>query len=286
MVASRKHRVVAIAVLAVLTAGSGGLIRGCAAADRSASATAVASALPVGTLAADSDPTPAAQSRSVRPVAPTKVLPGVRYTFDAEADGALPDVGGTLPLRIRESGGSVSTVAGRSGQALRFPEVCHQGDESACPRAILESGPAAFLNPGGQPIRFGASVLMRPDQTSKGANVLQKGYSVNASEYKLQVDGEAGRPSCVLVGTGSPQIHLAVAPLTVADGRWHTIDCIRISGFLAIAVDSVERGRVAVPDRLSVTNDHPLRIGGKGLSPNNDQFHGAIDDAYVLVGAA
>jgi hypothetical protein len=31
-------------------------------------------------------------------------------------------------------------------------------------------------------------------------------------------------------------------------------------------------------------NDDPLRIGGKGTSANNDQFHGALDDIFVSIG--
>jgi hypothetical protein len=53
---------------------------------------------------------------------------------------------------------------------------------------------------------------------------VQKGYAAGpGGEWKLQVDGYAGRPSCVLVGAGSPVIHLAVAGRSVADGRWHRL---------------------------------------------------------------
>jgi hypothetical protein len=33
-------------------------------------------------------------------------------------------------------------------------------------------------------------------------------------------------------------------------------------------------------------NDFPLRIGGKGKNPDNDQFAGAIDEVYVAIDAS
>ena len=33
-----------------------------------------------------------------------------------------------------------------------------------------------------------------------------------------------------------------------------------------------------------VSNDMPLRIGGKSVLRGNDQFNGAIDDVYVALG--
>jgi hypothetical protein len=41
------------------------------------------------------------------------------------------------------------------------------------------------------------------------------------------------------------------------------------------------RGTVAVPVGLTVDNTAPLTLGGKDLSDDNDQFHGALDDAWI-----
>jgi hypothetical protein len=135
-------------------------------------------------------------------------------------------------------------------------------------------------------LRFGAVVRIAPNETSKGENVLQKGYSTGGSQFKLQVDGAAGRPSCVLVGTASPRIYLAQSSVSVADGQWHAVDCVRVGGSLTLSVDGVVRGSVSLPTALSVSNDQPLRIGGKGNSPNNDQFVGSLDDVYVSLNGA
>jgi hypothetical protein len=209
----------------------------------------------------------------------------VRYTFDGGITGQVLDGGGRLPLRVRKAGGELSTVPHAGGLAVRFPEPCeHYGAES-CARAILQSGPADFLNPGQSAFTYGASVLVAPDETSKGANVIQKGFSVGDSQFKLQVDGVAGHPSCVIVGTSGPTIYVALASLTVADGRWHRVECSRSDALLTVAVDGQLKGRSAIPSSLSIANADPLCIGGKGTSANNDQFVGAIDDVFVTKAA-
>jgi hypothetical protein len=204
----------------------------------------------------------------------------VRYTFDT----GLADVNGLLPLRMVSRGGRVTMMDRAGGKAVRFPPPCERYGADDCARVVLESGPAPFLNPGTGPVSFGATVLMSPKETTKGANVLQKGYSVGRSQFKLQVDGHAGRPSCVLVGVGSSRIFAVIADRTVADGQWHRVGCVRSGASLTVTIDDVLAGSVSLPTTLSVHNDDSLRIGGKGNSPNNDQFTGAVDDVYVIAG--
>lgn len=238
---------------------------------------------PVPSVAATPSPTVEATPPSA--AASTAASAAIRYTFDGGITGPVFDGSGRLPLRIRTAGGSLSTVPHAGGLAVRFPEPCeHYGAES-CARAILQSGPADFLNPGQGAFTYGASVLVESDETSKGANVLQKGFSVGDSQFKLQVDGAAGRPSCVIVGTAGPDIYVALASLTVADGRWHRVVCSRRDSLLTVSVDGQVKGRSVIPSSLSMVNADPLCIGGKGTSANNDQFVGAIDDVFVTTAA-
>ncbi|UWP82823.1 LamG domain-containing protein [Dactylosporangium fulvum] len=206
----------------------------------------------------------------------------LRYSFDGGLSAPIVDAGGRLPLKVRKvAGGELSAVPHAGGLAVRFPPRCdHYGAES-CARAILQSGPADFLNPGQADFSYGASVLVKSSETSKGANVMQKGFSVGDSQFKLQVDGVAGRPSCVVVGTGRSTIYVALASRSVADGRWHRIECSRSSALLTVAVDGAVVGQAAIPPSLSIVNTGPLCIGGKGTSANNDQFVGVIDDVFV-----
>jgi hypothetical protein len=210
----------------------------------------------------------------------------VRYDFDAGLAGAVYDERRRVPLRASEAaGGTLSTERHGSGLAVRFPQVCPVYGDDSCPRAILESWPMPILNPGTADLRFGAAMLIAADETTKGGNVLQKGYSVGGSQFKLQVDGYAGKPTCVLVGSGDPTIHVVASSVTVANGQWHVVECLRAGETFTIAVDGRITGRHNVPTQLSIVNGDPLRIGGKGTSANNDQFHGALDDAYVAIGA-
>ncbi|WP_432983366.1 LamG-like jellyroll fold domain-containing protein [Dactylosporangium sp. CA-233914] len=206
----------------------------------------------------------------------------VRYTFDNGLSEPIGDAGGRLGLRSRRAeGGELSAVPHDGGLAVRFPPRCEHYGAQSCARAILQSGRAGFLNPGRGSITYGASVLVQPNETSKGANVVQKGFSVGDSQFKLQVDGVAGQPSCVIVGTSSATIFVAMASRSVADGRWHRLACSRGNALLTVAVDGVEAGRTAIPSSLSIANDDPICIGGKGTSANNDQFVGIIDDVFV-----
>jgi hypothetical protein len=206
------------------------------------------------------------------------------YTFDTvNPDGRFPDVsgGGHTLKALSANGGSVRLRTHGTGNAVAFPDLC---SGSTCPRLVLQAADSADLNPGDGPIRFGASVLLGDDETTDGQNVLQKGYSTSGSQYKLQVDKLPGRPSCAMTGRNSSTIHLARSSVTVADGRWHAVECRRAGTSLAILVDGIVRGSVSVPAGLSVVNASPLSLGGKGSADNNDQFRGVLDDAWISIG--
>jgi hypothetical protein len=205
-----------------------------------------------------------------------------RYGFDGGRAALVPDDTGhghTMRL-VSRNGGTVTRVTHGPGFGMQFPRRCSGG---ACPKAILQSPHSADLNPGARSIAFGAAVRLARSQTTSGQNVLQKGYSASGSQYKLQIDGSAGRPSCVLVGTRT-SIKLVRSSVSVADGVWHAVYCVRVGTVFRIVVDGVVRGTIRVPSGLSVANSRPLSIGGKGVYSDNDQFHGALDDVWVKIG--
>jgi hypothetical protein len=214
---------------------------------------------------------------------PSRTAPvAVRYGFDQGIGDSVHSLEGQLSLRARvAAGGALTTTPHGTGLAVRFPKPCAKYGRQSCQRAILQSGPAGILNPGSAPFRYGASVLMTPSETSKGANVVQKGFSVRDAQFKLQVDGHEGRPSCVLVGAGSSTIYVALSSTTVANSQWHHIECTRGNVSLTISIDGKSYGQTGVPPSLSIANKDPLCIGGKGTSANNDQFAGAVDDVFV-----
>lgn len=205
----------------------------------------------------------------------------VRYGFDSGPAAAVTDAGGGNTLRpLGAGGGAVAFPRRGDGYAAKFPGRC-DGAPDTCPRAILESAGTEQLNPGTRPIRFGAAVLMRPDDTGPGANVLQKGFSKGGgTQFKLQVDGAAGKPSCVLAD--DRKIYRLTGAVSVADGQWHTVTCTRAGDRMSINIDGVAISR-SVPAALSIHNTAPLRIGGKSVAPGNDQFAGQLDDVFVTL---
>jgi len=214
--------------------------------------------------------------------APASTAPSFVVRFDFDGANPLADITGhghgLSP--VSRHGGAYTAVRHNRGGALEFPPPCH---EEPCPRIALRAPTTDDLNPGNRPIRYGASVRLAADQTTKGENVLQKGYSAEGSQYKLQIDGKAGDPSCVLVGERK-RIHLAKSDVSVADGRWHTLQCRRDGPRLVILVDGVRRGKATVPAGLSIRNQIPLSVGGKGSFTDNDQFQGTLDDVWLQIG--
>ena len=235
---------------------------------------------------------PAAPKHHHRPAALTAVTPAAatgsaaviaRYGFNGRRSGSITDESGhghTLRI-VTAHGGAVRPVVHGHGSALAFPAECAG---PGCPHVALQSPSSADLNPGTRNLAFGADVLLPVGQTSKGENILQKGYSVTSSQWKLQVDGMAGRPSCVLVDDKRPRIRIAYSSISISDGHWHALQCRRVGTTLAVFVDGVDRGHIAVPATLSVSNQRPLSIGAKGAFPDNDQFNGALDNVWVQIG--
>ncbi|WP_312034333.1 LamG-like jellyroll fold domain-containing protein [Actinoplanes sp. TBRC 11911] len=206
------------------------------------------------------------------------------YNFDTTiADGTFDDGSGHghLLRTVSRNGGAIKLVTKGSGQALAFPPKC---TGRGCPRLVLQAVDTPDLNPGKRPLRYGAGVLLSPAETSSGENVLQKGYSTGGGQYKLQVDGVSGKPSCGMSDVSEKSLYVVRSRTSIADGTWHAVECRRTGATLAIVVDDKLQASTAIPETLSVDTPQPFSIGGKGTGENNDQFHGALDDVWIHVG--
>jgi Concanavalin A-like lectin/glucanases superfamily len=245
---------------------------------RSRLCAAVAAVLTLGVLTV---PASAARQLPTAAAATSSALVA-RYNFDGRAGAVLDASGNGHTMRLISSrGGKLRVVRHGSGNAMQFPAPC---SGAKCPHAVLQSPHTADLNPGRRPILFGATVRLPAGQTTKGQNVVQKGYSIKGSQYKLQIDGMMGRPSCVLVDTAKRGIRMVRSAISVADGRWHAIQCRRVGSTFAVLIDGAVRGVAQIPAALTVANKAPLSIGGKGAYRDNDQFQGALDDVWVQIG--
>jgi Concanavalin A-like lectin/glucanases superfamily len=206
------------------------------------------------------------------------------YNFDSTvADGTFDDGSGNGHLlRSRAvNGGEVRTLRHGNGQGIGFPPACANSD---CARVVLQATDVPDLNPGARDLRYGAAVLLSPAETAAGENIMQKGYSTAGGQYKLQVDGASGKPSCVLSDKNNPAIHVAKSRTSIADSTWHTLECRRTGTTLTVLVDDLASGTATVPADLAIVTPQPLSLGGKGTGVDNDQFHGGLDDVWISVG--
>ena len=206
------------------------------------------------------------------------------YNFDSTiADGTFDDGSGHghLLRAVVRNGGRIVMSPHGTGQALTFPPKC---TGTACPRLVLQAADTPDLNPGAGPLSYGAGVLLSAAETSSGENILQKGYSTGGGQYKLQVDGVSGRPSCGMSDKAATTLYLARSRTSIADGKWHSVECRRTGPTLAVYVDDQMQSSIAIPATLSVASSRPFSLGGKGAGADNDQFHGSLDDVWIRVG--
>lgn len=210
------------------------------------------------------------------------------------------DAGETLAAGTRvvdTSGvGNHGTVRTRSGGALRlaqrtstsraaaFPATCTR---TLCPKAVVEVPDSAALDPGLQPFSFGVSVRLQATQTSRGSNLVQKGlWGDPAGQWKLQVDGYHGRPSCVVSGAvdGTYRRVTVVSSRSVADASWHRVACRRTASAVEVLIDGVVTGRAAMRPVL-LSSRAAVLVGGKNYNrEDNDQYFGSLDDVFVRRG--
>jgi len=228
-------------------------------------------------------PVLAAPAAAAAPVVPAPVVVA-RYSFDTTVAGRIPDLSGRgTPLTIRTAaGGALRYVTVGANRYVGLPVRC--ATTGACPRALLEGTDDPDLDPGTQTFRWGASINIGKAQLAGSSNIMQKGVANTESQWKMQVGATHGRAQCVAAGRGSAKPYLVRSSVAVADGTWHKLQCVRSGAALAIYVDGVARGSVAVPATMSLSNDKPLRIGGPNFNTSSDMYHGYLDDVYASLG--
>ncbi|MGH9181526.1 MAG: protein kinase domain-containing protein, partial [Acidimicrobiales bacterium] len=204
---------------------------------------------------------------------------GNRFVVDA-AGTRIGYVTGPVP-------GQLSLITHGAGKAIKFPDPCPAAPGSTCPRVVVDIASEATLNPGTRDFEFGASVLVQPGEVGPGSNVVQKGFSVGVApdpnQWKIEISGPDGQPRCVVVAKGTGTAYPVRAAVTVADGGWHTIDCVKTATSLSILVDGRNQGVIVLPAGVAIDNTNPVRLGGMGTGQNNDQYFGSLDDVYLAL---
>jgi len=209
------------------------------------------------------------------------------FDDDVTADGTegFEDAAGGLSvgLVVAANGGEVEQVPGAdgSGSAVAFPARCTAA--TGCPRALVEVMQDPSLDPGSHDFEYGATVWLAADQTTSGSNIVQMGrFGTDGGQWKLQVDSDEGQPSCVVRGDGPGAEPVVVrSKVSISDSEWHRVSCRRDDDGLTIDVDGETQEKDA---RIgSVTSEWPIRVGAPGVGEGDDQFHGEVDDVYLLI---
>lgn len=193
-----------------------------------------------------------------------------------DANGA-PHVGTV----VTANGAEVASVEGQEGRgrALALPPRCDAA--TGCPRVMVEVAADPSLDPEDADFSFGASVRLAADQTAVGSNLVQKGrFGTTGGQWKLQVDGDEGQPTCV-VRSGQDVVTVR-ASVPIADDRWHLVVCRRDSDEVSIEVDGSVVGSQSAATG-SVSSAWPIRVGSPGVGDGDDQFHGVIDDVFLEI---
>jgi Concanavalin A-like lectin/glucanases superfamily len=163
---------------------------------------------------------------------------------------------------------------------VAFPSKC--APTTGCPRAMLEVMPGPSVDPGEAPFAYGASVWLSEYEATSGSNILQKGrFGTTGGQWKLQVDGLDGHPSCVI--RSGPDVVVVKSKVPIADSEWHRVSCRRDADEISIDVDGTVDRAPGVSG--SVTNQLPITIGSPGVGDHDDQFHGRIDDVFLEIGS-
>jgi hypothetical protein len=210
------------------------------------------------------------------------------YTFDAGpvAGRVAENSGRGLPLTVRSSnaGAIQFSPPAKTGRYVTFPPPCPAATAATCPKVLLEAANDADLNPDTRPFRWGASIMVQTAQITDSSNVMQKGATTADSQWKLQIGAKAGKAQCVVVGKGLATPYIVRSSISVADGKWHKLLCLRSGVALTVSVDGVNRGQAVIPATLSISNTRPMRIGGPNFSATGDMFHGSLDSVYAMLG--
>jgi hypothetical protein len=147
----------------------------------------------------------------------------------------------------------------------------------------------ASLDPGTKNVTLGATVrIANVNMLDDSYDIVRKGVTTTSGGYwKMEVkraaDPTVGNLNCVfklVKSDGSIVTMTKLAPVDVADGRTHTLRCIRSATKVQAVVDGTAYSRTAPAG--SISNNQPVFVGSK--SPGDDVLQGVLDQVTVSIG--
>jgi hypothetical protein len=202
------------------------------------------------------------------------------FAAQASAAGtvvALWHMDETSGSTMRDSAGSADGTLhnvrlgqrGKSGNAYGF-----NGSSSY---VSVSAAASASLNPGSANITitiYGktTSVPARPD-----FDLIRKGAYGTGPGWKVELQ-PSGQASCGFGGTSGSAEVIGVGP-SIADGRWHKVQCKKTGTAIKMTVDGASFSRSI---RIgSISSGSQLIVGS---SPTIDWYKGLLDEASVAIG--
>lgn len=178
-------------------------------------------------------------------------------------------------------GGHVRTgVPGlKGGHAYQF-------DGSSTSNVKVPDNPS--LDPGSASITLTATVLIKAGPIKDDSyEVVRKGLvTTKGGDWKMEIKrrgSSVGKLHCVFNGilpNGNKALADASSSVNVADGKAHTLKCVKTQGQIKAIVDSkIVTKKVTTG---SITNDQGVIVGSK--VPGDDVMIGTIDQVSVDIG--
>ncbi len=136
------------------------------------------------------------------------------------------------------------------------------------------------LDPAANDITLTASVQVSGESMNDDSyDVVRKGLAGRpGGQYKMEIkraaDPTVGKLNCLY--QGSRGTVNKVARRDIADGEWHTLECIKTSTSVVARVDG-RRGSTKAGSAGSISNPTNVLVGAKTAVPLDDTFDGKMD---------
>jgi hypothetical protein len=164
--------------------------------------------------------------------------------------------------------------------------LAYQFDGSSTSNVQVPDSPT--LDPGSADITLTATVLIKAGPIKDDSyEVVRKGLvTTKGGDWKMEIKrsgSSVGKLHCVFNGVlsnGKKAPASVEQSSNVADGKAHTLQCVKTNGRVAAVVDGKSRIKSLVTG--SISNDQGVIVGSK--SPGDDVMIGTIDQVSVDIG--
>jgi hypothetical protein len=171
---------------------------------------------------------------------------------------------------------AITGVPGSPGKGYRF-----NGSNS-----VVTVPNAPSLNPGTATLTITAKVRFTviPTPAVVDYDLVRKGVSATpGGEFKMEIyptSSYTTGPAYCLFKDSAGKVAFIRDTRNLADGKWHTISCVKTSTAIKVIVDGVTRSKPASLGAIS--NTSPLTVGAK--PGGGDQYRGDMDEVGIKLG--